>query len=103
MEGYWRDRMKEALAEQVPANREELRRIGVLIKRSEDESENESKDELEFEWKVESDDDSDRCPIVPRPDPLEPGHNLDGDTTDCLPALFFAVSSGFICRIKFQA
>lgn len=74
--------MKEVLAEQVPVNREELRRIGVLIKESEDESENESKEELEFEWKVESDDDSDDCPLVPRPDPLEPGDDSDGDITN---------------------
>ena len=42
MEGYWRDRMKEVLAEQVPVNAAALRRIGVLTKEWDDESENES-------------------------------------------------------------
>lgn len=59
MEGYWHDRMKEVVAEQVPVNKDELRRIGVLMKESEDD-----------------------CPLVLRPDPLEPDEASDGDTTD---------------------
>lgn len=66
MEGYWHDRMKEVMAEQAPVNKEELRRIGVLMKESED----------------NPGDGWDDIPLVLRTDPLEPGESSHGSTFD---------------------
>lgn len=60
MKGYWHDRMEEVLAEQVPIDKEGLRRIGVVLEESKDgsgdESDNESKDGSKNESKDEPED-----------------------------------------------